>query len=182
MKHVLVVHSASEQNYDSGSNPLIRYLKSQLQGIEWHTPSFPREDGQVYKNWVKVLTETLADIPEEDELIIIGHSFGGTVVMKYLTENQDTHHISKVVLISSPFFGCDDKFSAPENKLKEHAEDALDSKIILYHIQSEDDDRVNISHQDCWRQHFKGLNTITKKEGKHEFHQGIEDLLPILES
>ncbi|GGB01137.1 alpha/beta hydrolase [Macrococcus hajekii] len=181
MKHVLFVHSASEQHRDSGSNPLIRYLKSQLPDIEWHTPDFPRDKGQVYSNWVQVLKEELEHIPVEDELMIIGHSFGGTVVMKYLTEQKERHHISKVILIGSPFFGCDEKFSDAENMLSEDAESQLADAILLYHIHSEDDDRVDISHQTCWREHFKKLNTITKQEGQHEFHHGIEELLPIIE-
>lgn len=181
MKHVLFVHSAGVQSEDSGSNPLINYLKQHTADIEWHTPSFPRDKGQVYNNWVEVLQQALSGIPVEDELVIIGHSFGGSVVMKYLTENKDAHHISKVILIGSPYWGCDEQFDDPQNELTGDAENRIDAAIELYHIQSVDDDRVDFSHQACWHNKFPKLHVIKKAEGKHEFHDGIEELPAIIE-
>lgn len=182
LKHVLFVHSAGVQQKESGSNPLIHYLKRHTANIEWHTPSFPRDEGQVYSNWMKVLKDTLAHIPDDEELLLIGHSFGGSVVMKYLTENESPNQISKVVLISSPYWGCDAKFDDAQNELTGNAENRISSAIELYHIQSIDDDRVDFSHQACWHNKFPQLRVIKKTDGKHEFHQGIEELVTIIES
>lgn len=181
LKHALFVHSASVQSEDGGSNPLIRYLKKNTENIQWHTPTFPRDEGQIYSNWVTVLKDTLKQIPEDEQLIIIGHSFGGSVVMKYLTENEETHQIKKVALIGSPYWGCDEKFDDPQNELTGDAENRIDPSIALYHIQSVDDDRVDFSHQACWHNKFPQLNVIKKTEGKHEFHNGIEELVNIIE-
>lgn len=180
MKHIVFVHSAGEQKVNAGSNPLIHYLKTDT-NAEWHTPRFPREEGQVYRNWVKVLQDELAAIPIEDDIIIIGHSFGGSVVMKYLTEHRDPHHISKVIMIGSPYWGCDEKFDDEQNELSAHAEDDIDPGIELYHVQSVDDDRVPFTHQACWHNKFPILNIIKKASGGHEFHEGIEELIPLLD-
>lgn len=176
MKHIVFVHSAGVQSETGGSNPLIRKTKEKTSDYIWHAKEYPRDAGQIYDNWVKVLIESLNEVPTNEPVILIGHSFGGTVITKYLTENKVQHQIEKIILIGSPFFGCDEKFSDTQNMIT----GTLQVAAPLYHIQSVDDDRVNIKHQDCWKEAFPEIQLITEQHGKHEFHDGIAALNNIL--
>lgn len=176
MKHIVFVHSAGVQSVTSGSNPLIRKTKEQIEPMNWHASEYPRDAGQIYDNWVKVLIKSLGEVPVDEPVILVGHSFGGTVITKYLTENQVAHNIEKVIMIGSPFFGCDEKFNDPQNIITGE----LKVAVSLYHIQSKDDDRVSISHQDCWKEAFPEIQLITEESGLHEFHDGIEALNVLL--
>lgn len=176
MKHIVFVHSAGVQSVTSGSNPLIRKTKEDIPDYTWHASDYPRDIGQIYDNWVKVLIQSLDEVPIDEPVILIGHSFGGTVITKYLTENTVQHNIEKVIMIGSPFFGCDEKFSDLQNIIT----DELKVAAPIYHIQSEDDDRVNITHQKCWQEKFPEIQLITEQSGKHEFHDGIQALNQLL--
>ncbi|MCE4955960.1 lipase/acyltransferase domain-containing protein [Macrococcoides caseolyticum] len=177
MKHIVFVHSAGVQSVTSGSNPLIRVTKERVPEYHWHTSDYPRDAGQIYDNWVKVFIKSLEEVPVSEPVILIGHSFGGTVITKYLTENQVDHTIEKVIMIGAPFFGCDEKFSDTQNMIT----GALKVAVPLYHIQSIDDDRVDINHQTCWKEAFPEIQLITEQQGKHEFHDGIQDLNELLQ-
>lgn len=176
MEHIVFVHSASEQTKESGSNPLLRTIP---QGkYVWHKQHYPREKGQVYELWVEPFIESLNEIDDHEPVTLIGHSFGGTVIMKYLTENQVTQKIKQVILIGSPLFGCDDKFSDKDNELRDNAQSYIN--VPITHIQSVDNNRVDIKHQACWQQRFPQMNIITKQSGQHEFHDGIDELNQLL--
>lgn len=180
MKHIVFVHSAGVQSKTTGSNPLINKIQSHVFGYEWHISDYPREQGQIYEAWLEVLLKDLATINDEDTVVLIGHSFGGSVIMKYLTENEIVHKVKQVIMIGSPFWGHDEKFSDPLNKLKSDASKHLGKDIEVYHIQSTDDDRVDFSHQAAWKNAFPRLETIQLNAGQHEFHDGIEVLYDIL--
>ncbi|WP_414043845.1 serine aminopeptidase domain-containing protein [Macrococcus sp. EM39E] len=176
MKHIVFVHSAGVQSVSTGSNPLIRKTKDNIGECTWHASVYPRDAGQIYDNWVKVFIKSLNEVPINEPVILVGHSFGGTVITKYLTENKVEHQIEKVVMIGSPFFGCDDKFSDPQNVIISE----LKTAVPMYHIQSVDDDRVDINHQTCWKKAFPEIQLITENTGKHEFHNGIDALNRLL--
>lgn len=177
MEHIIFVHSASEQTEHTGSNPLLSTI--QAEDYIWHKKSYPRDKGQVYELWVKPLIDSFNEIDDNEPITLIGHSFGGTVIMKYLTENQVTQPIKQVILIGSPFFGCDEKYNDSDNKLREDAYQFID--VPVTHIQSKDDDRVDIRHQSCWKNAIPDIHLITKENGKHEFHKGIKELNNLLD-
>ncbi|WP_414055874.1 serine aminopeptidase domain-containing protein [Macrococcus equi] len=176
MKHIVFVHSAGVQSVSTGSNPLIRETKARTGEFAWHMSEYPRDVGQIYDNWVKVFIKSLEEVPVDEPVILIGHSFGGTVITKYLTENEVNHQIEKIIMIGSPFFGCDERFNDPQNIITGE----LKVAAPIYHIQSIDDDRVDISHQQCFKDAFPELQTITETSGKHEFHDGIQSLNALL--
>ncbi|WP_165980732.1 hypothetical protein [Macrococcus carouselicus] len=54
-------------------------------------------------------------------------------------------------------------------------------KHVLFIHSASEQLQAAIHHQICWREQLRKLNTITKTQGQHEFHQDIEELLPIIE-
>lgn len=54
-------------------------------------------------------------------------------------------------------------------------------KHVLFIHSASEQLQAAIHHQICWGEQLRKLNTITKTQGQHEFHQDIEELLPIIE-
>ncbi|MFO7446002.1 MAG: hypothetical protein R6W90_06520, partial [Ignavibacteriaceae bacterium] len=84
-KQVLFIHSAGVQGPMEGSGDLVAFLQNEL-GDEYKVlyPMLPNPDDPNYVRWKLTLEKELAML--EDDLILVGHSLGGSVILKYLSE------------------------------------------------------------------------------------------------
>ena len=70
-----------------------------------------------------------------DGVILAGHSFGASMLLKYFSENRITKKIEGVVLISTPFWSGDEDWVKPFKLHKDVAE-RLNKKIPLFFYHS----------------------------------------------
>lgn len=80
MKNALIIHGTGgypEENW-------FPWMKKQLEGIgyEVNVPAFPTPEGQTLEAWLEVVAPYEKNFNEET--ILIGHSFGGTFVLRIL--------------------------------------------------------------------------------------------------
>ena len=102
-------------------------------------PEIPDADEPHYETWKRVLDEVLS--PLEGKIILIGHSLGGSVILKYLAEDDPHRRVAGILSIAAPSFGEDvEEFQAP----KDFSPLARIPRIFLYH--GSDDDVVAVSH------------------------------------
>lgn len=85
-KHVLFIHSAGAQDNHRGSSGLATYLYNAL-GDEYHllNPKMPNPENPEYMLWKAQLDKEFAVL--DGEALLIGHSLGGSVLLKYLSDN-----------------------------------------------------------------------------------------------
>lgn len=151
MTHILVLQGAGEGAHE-WDIPLIDALKHRLgNDYQIHYPKMPNEESPKYEAWADKIEQVLQSIP--DPVIVLGHSLGGSVFLKYRTERKTNRKFPGIFLISSPFWGVqdweDEKFQlAPgfENKL-----DGI-SQFFIYH--SEEDPYVPFEHHKIYKNHL----------------------------
>jgi len=85
---------------------LVRYLQDAL-GVtyELRYPKMPRESDPDYELWKARIQKELASI--EDAVILIGHSLGGSFLLKYISEEKIITTIAGIFLIAAPYWGGD---------------------------------------------------------------------------
>ncbi len=84
-KQILFIHGAGNQRHPEGSDKLVTYLQEQLgSNYEVQAPDMPDPDHPRYLAWRDQIAREL-DAPG-DEIILIGHSVGGSVLVKALAE------------------------------------------------------------------------------------------------
>lgn len=142
-KQVLFLHGAG-----SGAFEEDRILAAALQhalglAYEVHYPKLP-EDGEAYADWKAVIEPAVAAL--DDQSILVGHSVGASVLLKYLCEEQLDTSIRAVFLLATPYWGADEFWTWDEARLPEDiaAKLAKIPRIFLYH--SRDDDVVPYAH------------------------------------
>ncbi|QGH32895.1 serine hydrolase family protein [Gracilibacillus salitolerans] len=175
-KQILFVHSAGAQGLHQGSRDLIEYLLDQL-GDTYHliSPMMPKPENPEYARWKNELTNIFSHL--EGEIILIGHSLGGSVLLKYLSEMEVKPAISSLFLIASPYWGKDDDWQAEEFTLTENFTSNLPyiPNIYLYH--SKDDKVVPVTHIHHYANEFpQAITRVLEREG-HYFSDGIPDLI-----
>lgn len=78
------------------------WLMGELEKKDIYACSFPLPNPQapVLEKWIKTIF-TVVEQNKNDELILIGHSLGGTTILRYL-EKYTPKNILNIVLVSTP--------------------------------------------------------------------------------
>jgi predicted alpha/beta hydrolase family esterase len=174
-KEILFVHSAGPQGHHEGSDYLVRYLVDALgTGYRIWLPDMPDPENPHYVDWRGRLKKELASI--EDELILVGHSLGASVLLKYLSEEKLPQRIAGLFLIGAVYWGKKN-WEVKEYVLKRNFYSKLPpiGGIFLYH--SSDDEVVPISHV---RYFANELPNATVREFEHRGHlfgRGLPELV-----
>jgi predicted alpha/beta hydrolase family esterase len=142
---ILFIHSAgSQEGEHEGSNDLLRRLREGLGvGVTLLAPRMPSPDNPTYASWKKALDALIPTLP--DEVVLVGHSLGGSVLLKYLSEEAFTPRIAGMVLIAMPYWGVQD-WDVSEYMLREDFPTGLPAIRPLYLYQSDNDDVVSPDH------------------------------------
>src|SRR5258705_8864298 len=109
LRKILFAHSAGPQyGKGKGSYDLVMYLKSKLSDeFEILFPIIEKPKSPTYNKFKKMFASTFAKITEP--VILIGHSLGGSTLLKYLSEEKPDISISGLFLIATPHWKSDMK-------------------------------------------------------------------------
>lgn len=143
-KHVLFIHGAGEGAFEE-DGLLVASLQNALgRGYEVRYPNMPDQDSATYADWKAPIERELATFDEP--AILVGHSVGASVLLKYLAEQPLGKPLPSVFLLATPFWGADEFWKWDEARLPEDAATKLASipRIFLYH--SRDDEVVPFAH------------------------------------
>ncbi len=126
-------------------------------------PPMPNKKKADYKSW-KIFFEKLFPYLNDENLILIGSSLGGSFLVKYLSENTFPKHISQLHLVA-PIFEDDnlvDEYLATFNFDKEKIKNIYPQfdNFFVYH--SKNDHVVPFSH-------FQGFHKIFSETEKYHF-------------
>lgn len=144
-KQVLFIQGAGEGAHEEDSK-LVASLQKTL-GVDYEVryPTAPDEDDPDPDAWMSQIEREIA--ASDGPIILAGHSVGGYILLKYLSERgQSNKPIPGIFIIAAPYPGGDENwhfegFSLPENF---GAKLPANTKIFLYH--SPDDQTVPFAH------------------------------------
>lgn len=169
-KHVIFFHGGGgQQDYDADEK-LAASLKLNL-GATYllHYPFLPEGDAPDLGRREQIDREISAS---EDGVILVGHSFGASMLLAYLSENKIKKKISGIFLISTPFWSGDEDWVAAFRLRPDFAE-ALPRKIPIFFYHCRDDEEVPFDHLAIYK---KELPWATYREIPVGGHQHNNDL------
>src|SRR3954469_6830743 len=103
-KEIFFIHSAGPQNAEEGSNQFVSHLSKSLgEGYRVHNPRMPQPENPRYQQWKMALQSNLP--VGGNNTAIIGHSLGGSVIIKYLSEGLVQMPIAGLFLVGTPYWG-----------------------------------------------------------------------------
>jgi predicted alpha/beta hydrolase family esterase len=106
---------------------------------------------------------------------LVGHSFGGSVLMKYLAEGSVRSPLRALFLVSVPFWGPGgwqyDEYDLP----RDFPAGLPSPPTFLYH--SEDDPEVPFSHLGLYAARLPHATARTVPGAEHSFTDGLAVLL-----
>ena len=174
-RQIVFIHSAGAQGPNEGSDGLTRHLKNELgESHRILNPIMPNPDYPEYKTWKRRLRAILPTV--NDGVILIGHSLGGSVLLKYLSEEPFDKKIEGLFLIAAPYWGAKD-WEIEEFTLADDFTARLPpiARVFLYH--SQNDDIAPATHLELYRKQFPTAVVRIFGGNDHSFERGIPELI-----
>ena len=161
-KQVLFIQGGGEGAYAEDEN-LAASLQDAL-GTEYDVvyPHMPDEDDPQYEAWAAQIAEEQALLG--DKAIIVGHSVGGAVLLRYLSEENIDKPVAGIFIIAAPYWGAEDwQADLPE-----------ELPIYLYH--SRDDKVVPFAHLARFAEKFPQATTREFDGRGHQFNNDLSEV------
>ncbi len=173
-KQVLFIHGAGDGAFEE-DKLLVASLENALgSAYEVHYPKMPEQDSATYGDWKAIIEHELASI--DDEVVLVGHSVGASVLIKYLSEQKLDKTISAVFLLATPYWGADEFWKWDEARLPNDLATKLANfpHIFLYH--SRDDEVVPFAHLGLYAAKLPQA-TIREFDGRgHQFGNDVAEV------
>lgn len=172
-KQVLFIQGAGEGAYEEDEKLAVA-LQDALGGeYNVHYPKMPGEEHPKDKEWIAEISKELASL--DGKVILVGHSAGGAVLLKYLLKEKIRNPIAGIFFIAMPFWGPEDE-EEEEYPLHEAFASELPkgAPIFLYH--SRDDEWVPFAHLEMYAEKIPQA-TIRKFNGRgHQFNNNLSEV------
>jgi uncharacterized protein len=173
---LLLVHSSGPQGPRQGSRYLAAALRKALgPGYDLRYPVMPAPDDPAYAPWRDRLQAELDTL--DGDALIVGHSLGGSVLLKCLSESRKARPIPAVFLLATPFWSAPAGSQLHQFVLRRGFAARLPpiGQIFLYH--SRDDDSVPFTHLARYAQALPQA-TVRELDGYgHLFKRTCKDLV-----
>ncbi|MEO8396221.1 MAG: alpha/beta hydrolase [Chloroflexota bacterium] len=172
-KQVLFIQGGGDNGYEADEK-LVTSLKKELgTAYSVHYPEMIPDNDAPDFGWGKQIAHALAGI--KGDVILVAHSIGASILLKYLTENKIDHPIGGIFLISTPFVGYEN-WQFEGLALRDDFTEALPKEVPVFLYHSKDDEEVSLKHV---HKYAKKLPDATVREITKGGHQLGNDLSPV---
>jgi serine hydrolase len=171
---VLFIHSAGPQSGEQGSSPFVKHLRQSLgSGFRVTCPAMPAPTKPCYERWRLKLERLLSS--EKSPPILVGHSLGGSVLLKYISEHEPKVPAAGLFVVAAPYWGRAD-WKVEEFVLRKSFARFLPNALKIYLYQSQDDEVVGIEHLSRYSKAIPQATVRILGGGGHTFKDGLPEL------
>ena len=170
VKQVLFIRGGGDNGYEA-DKALVLSLKENLRNeYQVDYPEIQSDETSSDFGWTKQIGEAIYRI--NHDFILVGHSFGASMILKYLSENLISKTIKGIFLLATPFWSGNEEWQT-SLKLKENFAGKLPVKVPIFFYHCQDDEEVPFSHLDEYKQRLAKANFGEIKSGGHQFNNDL---------
>ena len=172
-KHVLFVHGGGQGAHEEDKK-LAANLRDVLgTAYDVRHPKMPDEDRPEYQAWRDQITGELAAL--DGEVVLVGHSLGASILLKYLSEEGVEKPVAGIFLVAPPYWGAED-WEVGEYALQENVASKLPKELPMFLYHSRDDEWVPFAHLALYKEKLPQA-TIREVDGRgHQFNDDLSEV------
>jgi predicted alpha/beta hydrolase family esterase len=170
-RQVLFVHGAGGGAHEADSK-LTASLQAEL-GAAWSVacPKMPEKRPE-YPLWRAKLARACARSTAAD--VFVGHSFGGSLLLKYLSEEPTPPPAAGIFIIAAPYWGAGG-WSSDEFALSEDFASKLPKQVRVFLYHGRDDSEVPFAHLALYRQKLPQAHVRELAGRNHQLNDDLSE-------
>jgi predicted alpha/beta hydrolase family esterase len=171
---ILFIQGAGETTHDAWDNKLVDSLARELgPAYAIRYPAMPEEGDPRYGAWKAAVTAEFQSL--EDGAILIGHSFGGTVLVHTLAEDWPAFEPGAVILIAPPYIGAGGWESGEIAGREDFSESLPEGlPVLIYH--GSEDDTVPFAHIELYARAIPDAVVCSLPGRDHQLDNDLADI------
>ena len=169
-RRVLFVHGGGQEAYEEDKKLAANLRELLGAAYDVRYPEMPGADSPEYGAWKEQIARELAAL--DGEVILVGHSLGGSILLKYLSEEGVERPVAGIFLIASPYWGTED-WEVSEYALQDSFASKVPRELPMFFYHSRDDEVVPFAHLALYREKVAHA-TFRELDGRG--HQLNDDL------
>ena len=172
-KRVLFIHGGGEGAYEEDRKQAASLQEALGTASDVRCPKMPDEDRPVYEAWKERIAKELDAL--DGEVILVGHSLGGSILLKYLSEEEVEKLVAGLFLVAAPYWGVED-WEVGEYALREDFASKIPKEMTVFLYHSRDDEVVPFAHAALYAQKLPRA-TVREFDGRgHQFDDDLSEV------
>ena len=152
-KQLLFIQGGGNNGYET-DQALVASLQKELgPAYEIIYPKIQNDETAADFGWVQQIAGNIATMKED--FVLLGHSFGASMILKLFSEQVIVKEIAGIFLLSTPFWTGDAAW-IKGLKLQENFAEKLPKNIPVFFYHCQDDDEVPFAHLSLYKEKLTG--------------------------
>lgn len=169
-KQVLFIQGGGDEGYEADAKLVASLQKSLGVGYEIIYPPMQTDDDAPDFGWPKQIGEEIDKL--KDGVILVAHSLGASLLLKYLSENKVSKKAAGIFLLSTPFWSGDKEWVQGLKLQNGFAENLpKNNPVFFYH--SLDDEEIPLNHLTIYRDKLPGATFREIESGGHQLNNDL---------
>src|SRR6186713_2261656 len=135
-KQILFIQGGGDDGYEADKSLAASLKKKIGQDYDLKYPDLGSDESLPDFGWLKQIGKEISKA--KSNVILVGHSLGASMILKYLSENPFNEKIKGIFLVATPFWSGNEDWKQGL-KLKENFAEKLPDQIPIFFYHSKDD-------------------------------------------
>jgi predicted alpha/beta hydrolase family esterase len=171
---LLFIQGGGDGAHDDDAR-LVANLRSELgAGYEVRFPRMPNESETPYDLWSDVIASELARMGTG--AILVGHSIGASVLIKWLTEVTPTQRLAAAFLIAAPFWHDHDIWRWKDVELPRDASARLPRGLPVFFYHGTHDEVVPVAHLEMYERALPAAHILRLNGRNHQLDDNLAEV------
>lgn len=179
-RQVLFIQGGGHGTHDEWDSKLVDSLRRALgPDSDVIYPRMPQEDDPSYRRWKPVLERELGEL--RDGAVLVGHSVGGTLLIKLLSEQPPVCALGAIVLLAAPFVG-EGGWSSEELQLPSDLEARLPEGVPIHVYHGLADEVAPPAHLDLYARAVPRARVHRLPGRDHQLNADLREVAAVIAS
>ena len=169
-KQVLFIQGGGDDGYNADAKMMESLQESLGKDYQVIYPQMPSDKAAPDFGWQNQIAKEIEKI--KDPVIVVAHSLGASLLLKYLSENKSAKKLAGIFLIATPFWSGKEDWIQGLKLKNDFAENLIQiTRIFFYHCR--DDGEVPFDHLATYRQKLPRAIFREIESGGHQLNNDL---------